>query len=714
MRRINVVRTLTSLLLLLIAVQAEGAFQFRDGWTKWMVWTTPSNAAAIAADVNAIVLWNYGEASLLYVPSASALKVRASSLRIDAIDDRIVWGGPYDPQTGIPSSVPPELREMPYGAGVIGAYLVQFIGPSAGDWEDAVANLGVVCSSYGIANHASVCSGTSQQMAAIAALPSVQFVDYWHPFQKGGLPDGLVKDPRQRVWLRYELVPSSDSENARRELWQEAEWVNDNYSLLIQAGKIPRLLQNRLLLWTGSAELSDPLIDSVWPRRAPAGERIVITGDVFAGLTVTFNGIPSPKVEFLQGSRMSAVVPAGVSIGPADVIVHGPNHSSQIALGFEVGGQPDRDDFLRRDDLMPVDSLVNNTFEMMNQFSRVRWLMPDATLRAFGYWGPVNAAAFFDEHQRLNIVDAKKTTVLDARLSDIGAGPPFLAGATTVVMDRENRYVVARGRTISLYSHTGELVRVMNTVFDVQHLDLAADQCTVAYCDHAIERVNVCTGTPLAPIDMQTRATNVRFLPDGSLLAVDGPWVRRYSPEGVVLVERQYPYEIPRPGGAIGISADADYAWISHEMKFLKYELATNRVVQEMLPPRPAQDGHLILVYGGWTAARGFAPPDPLIERVTRLPGGRIEIVGAGFIDGVTLTIAGQTIIIDEQTETVIRGHVAGGLPLNGVIVVTAPNGKNVSLALSTPIPTLSEWAAALFVIALAGLGAITLRLRCV
>jgi len=695
----NVMRRLILWLLLLLSVQAQGAFQFRDGWTKWMLRTTPEKAAAIVADVNGIVLWNYETSSLVYVPSADALKARASSVEISPVDDRILSpGGELDARSGIPSTVPPEGRQAPYAEGVVGAHLIQFIGPIVEQWKASVQNAGVVCAQY-VPYDSLVCAGTPAQMRAVAALPVIQFVDEWHPFEKGWLGFGASLDPRVRIYVRYELTPSSESANARRELEAIAEWVGD-IDLVVRVGEYEHLLQNRLLLYASAEGVSPPAIDSVWPRRAPPGERIVLTGDVRAGTTVAFNGVPSPHVELLDASRLAAVIPRETTGGPAEIVVELPDHRSQFIPGFEVGEKTSSDDFIGRDDLITADWVRF----LEGQYMQTRWLMSDGTVRAVRrYETHVDYAAFVDERQRINVAGQTKTSILDARFNEIARGPDFLNGAFFVTMDRDGKYIVSTGRAIARYSHSGELLRSVDAQY-VWQLDLAADHCTVAIPYKAVMMINLCTGEQLPSIDF--KATNVRFLPDGTLLAVKENVVRRYSKDRALLAEVQFSdEELQDSNAAIGISADAKFAWLSRGHAYYRYDLRTNQVVGEVTPKRWASGQRAILVYGGWTAARGFAPPDPSIERVTRLPDGRIDIVGAGFIDGVTLTIGGQTIVIDEQTETVIRGHVAGGSPLNGVVVVTAPNGKTVSLAVTTPIPTLSEWGAILFVMLLLGLG---------
>lgn len=112
--------------------------------------------------------------------------------------------------------------------------------------------------------------------------------------------------------------------------------------------------------------------------------------------------------------------------------------------------------------------------------------------------------------------------------------------------------------------------------------------------------------TPLAPIN-GTAAEGLRVLPDGTLLAgSQGGFVSRYRTDGS-LVAKALVSGLPFfAGPGIAISADATYARIGGSQ--LRYDLATNTlsVANGILTSR-SDEATSMAVYGGWTAARGFA-----------------------------------------------------------------------------------------------------------
>ena len=79
-----------------------------------------------------------------------------------------------------------------------------------------------------------------------------------------------------------------------------------------------------------------PTILNVTPLGAFAGTTITINGAAFQnGATVTFRGVASPSVTFVNASTLQAVVP-DIPIGAAAIVVTNPDAQSATFPGFSV------------------------------------------------------------------------------------------------------------------------------------------------------------------------------------------------------------------------------------------------------------------------------------------------------------------------------------------------------------------------------------------
>jgi hypothetical protein len=147
-------------------------------------------------------------------------------------------------------------------------------------------------------------------------------------------------------------------------------------------------------------------------------------------------------------------------------------------------------------------------------------------------------------------------------------------------------------------------------------IDVAADHCTMFYTTvDSIERFDICTNRPLATF-ARTPATDVRVLPDGSILAASGTALLRYD-SFANLISRFTLTSGREFIGAISLDANPSLAWVvttygcdtgpSHVMQV---NVATGYVTAG---PRPAprSNGYAIAVQGEWQAAVDKPPAGP-------------------------------------------------------------------------------------------------------
>jgi hypothetical protein len=78
-----------------------------------------------------------------------------------------------------------------------------------------------------------------------------------------------------------------------------------------------------LALLPATARADSPTITKVWPRRAPVGKTVFISGSGFTGTTaVSFNG-RAASFHVRSDARIRAIVPSGATTGPIEVTADG-------------------------------------------------------------------------------------------------------------------------------------------------------------------------------------------------------------------------------------------------------------------------------------------------------------------------------------------------------------------------------------------------------
>jgi hypothetical protein len=219
MRRTDTLRTITLTLLILFAAGHLDAAAARKGWTKIELSHADGESAPISEELlagfGAELIADYEAYAIVYVPSesAAALEEQAGkeNLRFRLRDDLDVLdlpGATVDVREGI-KGVPANKLAGEYAAGTAGLYVLQFAAPLRAEWMDALRTLGWTLSRY-VPNNGYLLVGTPSLVAQTRELPYVQWLDYYHPYQKAAFFAG---DGQSHDQL-FELAEGPGAESA--------------------------------------------------------------------------------------------------------------------------------------------------------------------------------------------------------------------------------------------------------------------------------------------------------------------------------------------------------------------------------------------------------------------------------------------------------------------------------------------------------------------
>jgi hypothetical protein len=168
------------------------AFQAHPGFVKVeLTWANdvvkPIPAAELLARFGGEDVADYGNFHVVYLPkgllTAFEHGANGAGLRLRVRDelDRIdAPGASVDARDGVQGGGN-LIRSYP--ATQTGLYVLQFAGPTKSEWSDAIRGLGWTVVQY-LPSNAYVVAGRPALVAPTKALPFVQFVDFYHPFEK--------------------------------------------------------------------------------------------------------------------------------------------------------------------------------------------------------------------------------------------------------------------------------------------------------------------------------------------------------------------------------------------------------------------------------------------------------------------------------------------------------------------------------------------------
>jgi hypothetical protein len=233
--------------------------------------------------------------------------------------------------------------------------------------------------------------------------------------------------------------------------------------------------------------------------------------------------------------------------------------------------------------------------------------------------------------------------------------------------------------------------------------DLSSDQCTIVFAAYtAIGRYDICRGVPVDAIPVSVHISG------GLLIGPDGGYLTsgfHFSPAGEIIgtyPRHDYYY------GDKALSADGWSAFIVGPGVLFRYDLRTRNAVA-VGGPWQIGDAANLTVYGGWTAARGVSAyaTDPKVSGIV-FAGGSVFIQGIGFLPGVIVTIGGVVVPVQLTGDGFLQ--FTWNPAFNGDIVITNPNGQQVTAPALAAIPVLSPLSLLALFITFTGTALLALR----
>jgi len=261
-----------SLFILLVAqsLYAAGA---KRGWTKLELSAVDEKSApapaALLSRFGAELIADYGSFAIVYAPKGvvTALEAQAKqdNIRVRERDDLDLVqlpGATVDAREGI-SGVPADKLAHEYPAGKPGVYVLQFSGPPRNEWVSQLQASGWRLSRY-IPNNAYLAVGTTDLVAQTRQLAFIQWLDFYHPYQKLAQ---LAHDTQLHDRL-FELAEGPGSESAieaiRLSATGDIEIQKTSYDTRVYArmsdAAAEKLLQHEMILSVGprpQVQLSD-------------------------------------------------------------------------------------------------------------------------------------------------------------------------------------------------------------------------------------------------------------------------------------------------------------------------------------------------------------------------------------------------------------------------------------------------------------------------
>jgi serine protease AprX len=258
---------LALVLLLWVAIPSY-ARQARRGWTKVQLTHADGSSGpfppALLAGAGGELLVTYDSQAIGHVPAGAVAALKAEARKfgvaVSQRDDFDVMQLPssarVDARHGIREDVPQEGHIRQYPANKPGLFLIQFVAPARSEWVAELVSMGWTLARYIPAN-AYVVAGRPELAGRTRQLDYIQFVDFFHPYQKA---KQLVRDDVSRD-LVFELSASADSSDAIEAISAVAE-----NGVEVYRGNSDTLVFARLASGKAEPLLRHPLVISVSPR----------------------------------------------------------------------------------------------------------------------------------------------------------------------------------------------------------------------------------------------------------------------------------------------------------------------------------------------------------------------------------------------------------------------------------------------------------------
>lgn len=329
---------IAAILLFSLATQPSFAGAAKRGWIKVQLTHADGNSGpfppGLLEKFGGELLVDYSSQAIGYLPfgavQALQTEARKKGVVVAQRDDFDIMLLPsaalVDARDGIKDDVPPKERFSNYPPNKPGLFLLQFTAPARPEWISELASIGWTMDRY-IPTNGYIVIGRPELVGRTKQLPHIQFLDFFHPYQKARqlVRDGVSRD------LMFELSARTGSADAINAI----EAVAEN-GVNVYRGNEDTLVFARLAHDKAEGLLHHPLVISVSPR--PFGslsdERQVLslTSNVNAAGSAPTN--PTGYTTWLTGRcpTCSSMSPATWRVGLAD---------TGLDDGTKFGGHPD-------------------------------------------------------------------------------------------------------------------------------------------------------------------------------------------------------------------------------------------------------------------------------------------------------------------------------------------------------------------------------------
>ncbi len=346
---------------------------------------------------------------------------------------------------------------------------------------------------------------------------------------------------------------------------------------------------------SGLAESSTaPQLAAVFPRQAFAGRTIFLSGLGFTSTrSISFGDIPSPRVEVVGDDLVRTEVPRGVPAQPIDLTITLANGDRTVFPAAFDGSGADEPFEISRGDLIST-AIINCHYGPSSSLlictPTVRWLGSDLRLKMQRVVSFYQKPLFFDQHGVLTL----GRDTYDALLGKMGHAIPQTWPAKAVRYDSDGNWTAISEGSWSRYDQAGNPIASGALLLFPNGADLASDKCTLYIANsEGVDVVDICRNQPLPRI-YTGLASDVRVLPDASLLVATGNGLTRIRASGEMTF-------LSCRANIVALSPDGMTAYIAGG-QVARYDVLTGTLGDLA---GPASDSDQLAIYGEWFAARG-------------------------------------------------------------------------------------------------------------
>lgn len=265
MRFTRLLRPLCAVAVLLFSL-SMAAGEARRGWSKLELTDALGRKKAVPQSLlhgfGASLVADYGSFSIVHAPAAAlgglAKAAAAQGWRARTRDNYDVLrlpGGNLDVREGV-QGAPPDGLIHDYTNGRPGLFLIHFAGPPKQEWISELASMGWTLTRY-VPDNGYIAIGVSSMRAPTRRLAYVQWVDFYHPYQKNA---SLAVSGRVQP-LVFDLPTGPDLDDAIAAIAAAAEGP-----IRVDRGERDTLVSASMSSGSALRMLHQQLVIGVWPQ----------------------------------------------------------------------------------------------------------------------------------------------------------------------------------------------------------------------------------------------------------------------------------------------------------------------------------------------------------------------------------------------------------------------------------------------------------------